>query len=331
MKRLIAALALALSAPTAHAAGSLDASCRATQQILPKTNLTELAEFWFGDQSYRWAIMLATNARTSNPIFPYIGDPARLGANVDPGAKGYVCIPELLEANTLRNRFSTYLEAVEDTAVAEPSEEVTTLDPITPGQNVTVATWLRGPGKLDEMKAGEAYTTGDEMWVTLAPHLQEFCKDYVQNHSDTPDEVTLRLEQRLGLPPNAGKTIFAEFELTIKDPKNITEIFRPCGDWEVTDRSCQAGIETGACPSGDALCAARKAFLYRHYYRSFGRKRPVQYPWTGLGYTFDWARGPIGQEGKSPFVVVGVSEYVIPAGQKIVFKRLVKTADYCGF
>jgi len=45
MKRLIAALALTLSAPTALAAGSLDASCRATQQILPKTNLTELAEF----------------------------------------------------------------------------------------------------------------------------------------------------------------------------------------------------------------------------------------------------------------------------------------------
>jgi len=245
-------------------------------------------------------------------------------------------------------------------SLAEPSEVVTTLDPVGPSGPQKVVSWIRRDQAQSLAKStpvGGDYTPSGAMWVTLDPHVQNFCQDYAANHSDELSAITLRLEQRLGLPPNASKTDFAFFQ--IDAPRNKSNLFRPCGDTEVTDTTCKLAPPTckaettaleavqnaldqstasdkssliaqlsGAAKS-HTICHAEMDFFFQQYYSSYGQARPVEYPWTSLGYTFDWAPGRPLAGNLDGFVVVGESEYVVPAGTKITYLGQASTAQYC--
>jgi len=43
-------------------------------------------------------------------------------------------------------------------------------------------------------------------------------------------------------------------------------------------------------------------------------------PWTGLGYTYDWA---------NPASRVGASEYILSPNSPYQIERVVETAEYC--
>jgi hypothetical protein len=45
------------------------------------------------------------------------------------------------------------------------------------------------------------------------------------------------------------------------------------------------------------------------------------YPWTALGYTYDWAPSAPGH--------VGDSEFVAPQGTPVTVRAVVPTAEYC--
>ena len=319
---IAAALAILLLAPgPAHAAEP----CTATPKVKSKTTLGEIASVWFGDPDYASAILLATNARSGDPKFAFIVDPNRLPTS-QPGKPNHVCVPALAEAERLRRRFDIYLEAVQDMTVAEPSEVVDTLDAVTGSGPARVVSWIRADQVRGVPAPGETLETRAPLWVTLAPHLQEFCRNYVANHSDDPPAVTLRLEQRLGLPPSSSKTHMVTYE--IANPRDGRSLFRPCGDPEVTDTSCTLGPPP-PCDTGDLQCDALADFFYRQYYGSYGTSRPVGFPWTSLGYTFDWAMGPAGLGGRRDFVTVGESEYVVPAGVTLTVRRLERTMAFC--
>ena len=104
------------------------ADCVETPEVLAETRLGGLAEFWFGSPSYRYAILLATNARVSDKRFAFITDPNALPTGTD-DKPNHVCIPKIYEAESLKLRFEGYLQAVHDMALAEPVEVVNTLDP----------------------------------------------------------------------------------------------------------------------------------------------------------------------------------------------------------
>ena len=70
-------------------------------------------------------------------------------------------------------------------------------------------------------------------------------------------------------------------------------------------------------------------FFNRQYYGSYGAAEPTGYPWTSLGYTFDWAREEAGPSGRAPFVRFGESEYVVPAETQIRVIGSETTAEYC--
>lgn len=313
-----AAIAVALPALAAD-------DCRSIPKVKPQTSLTELSSSWFGNNSYRFAIMLATNARVSESRFSFIGDPNNLPKGTA-SAPNHVCIPTQAEADNLRRAFDIYLDAVHDMALAEPSEIVSTLDPVPAGGPVQFVSWIRQDQANRLPAVGSNYTTTGATWVTLTPKLQEFCTDYVANHSDDPEAVTHRIEQRLGLPPKASKTHFATFE--IATPADGVSVFRPCGDTEVTDTTCKLGPHN-KCDDKDTICHKRRDFFFEQYYNSYGTARPVEYPWTSLGYTFDWARGPVGAGGRSDFVKVGESEYVVPAKVTMKLVSVSPTMDYC--
>lgn len=324
MKRLLMSVcALITAAGAAHAA-----DCQATPEVRDKTTLTEISDTWFGDPSFRFAILLATNARSTDPRFGFIGNPNRLVRYAPDGTRHgprNVCVPALEEAVRLRNRYDRYLQAVQDMAFAEPSEIVSTLDPAPQSGPVRLVSWVRADQAQGMPAAGEPLTTGGATWVTLDPHIRDFCKGFVANHSANADAVTLRLEQRLGLPPNASKTHFVTFELPNASPETL---FRPCADPEVSDNTCTLG-PPASCAEGEALCHARNDFFYKQYYSSYGVARPVEYPWTSLGYTFDWAPAPAGPDGTVGFVSVGESEYVVPDGVKLTVVSIEPTMTYC--
>lgn len=307
------------SAPASYA----QPNCLATPQVSPGTTLAQLAEFYYGDIDYQYAIMLATNARAAAG-FRFVGDPFQLPQGA------LLCVPQLAEAETLRNRYDTYLKAITDMAVAVPADVSHALDPIPPGQPVTVATWIRAD-QLARYKAqsGWVSTLPSDTWVTAEPHLQLFCAGFTTDNGNDPDLLTLRLEQRLGLAPHSAKTMFLSF--TIADPDPAKNIFRPCASGAIDTPTCKIrNPQDDDCGSPQAKsCTARDIFFYKQYYGSYGAARPTGFPWTSLGYTFDWALGPADANGHADFIRFGESEYVVPQGTSITVVGAVTTSQYC--
>jgi hypothetical protein len=302
----------ALSFPGAAQAQML--ACEATPTTGANTTLTTLSDIWFGDGSYKYAIMLATNSRSGQDGISFIGNPDAL----ESGAK--VCIPQAAEADRLRRRYERYVEAVADMSVAQPWEMTNALTPLPQTGTYRVATWIRADQQNRYPSAPSSdfnYPLGGDTWVTLEPKLKNFCTDFVNAVSSDPAALTLRLEQRLGLPLVSSKTHFAVFEIDASSPNSGKKLFRPCGDTSTATTSCPVGI------NGDNL------FLYRQYYQSYGTTLPVQYPWTSLGYTFDWAPDPNVLGRRDSYVRIGESEYVAPKGTMVKFVGVVPTAKYC--
>lgn len=212
----------------------------------------------------------------------------------------------------------TYAEAVADAAKAEASEIVTTLVPLvdgTPGLVWKVAT---GPKKLlfvtwtswngYDGKEGQLVPLGRETWVTIAPQLQDFCKGLTHGAALSAEQV-VRLEQLLGLPAGGGKNRFVE---VWADP---ADVFRPCPDPETTDREC--GLDFPSPSSRVTVSPEHVAWFKEKNATSYGDKG---YPWTRLGYTFDWG---------NPTSEVGLSELVIRQGAQVEVKSVSTNEAYC--
>ena len=278
------------------------APCFLSHTVAPGDTLTELGSFYLGSQDFASAILIATNSRTADG-FAFISDPYSLKKGTS------VCIPDAMEAGRSRARYESYQKAVAAMTVTQPWETSHSLVEIPSGREVTVATWTR-EAQVPKYKDAAP----QDIWVTVEPHLKEFCRAFSKSHDQNADELTLRLEQRLGLPPAAGDTTFLRIRLRQATPKTI---FRPCSDPATATAHCEAG------PPSEKN-ADYAAWFYKQYYSAYGLPRPNLYPWTSLGYTFDWA-----QEASGEFVRYGESEFVIPAGTPIEVLQSVPTSEYC--
>jgi hypothetical protein len=211
---------------------------------------------------------------------------------------------------------------VDDAEVAEPQEISTGLTAIAPYNHhliwkdapgtsrVLMLTWTSWTG-YDEL-VGKSIAVEDLMksvetsrdtWVTVAPELREFCA----KHRDTCIDMTLRVEQLLGLPPHNGKTRFVAFWVHPED------LFRPSPDPEITDFESQLDFP-----------ASRFIALSEEYVNWFNDLRqssygPEGYPWTRLGYTYDWG---------NPFGKRGLSEFVIRSGATVTVESVTLNEDF---
>jgi hypothetical protein len=120
----------------------------------------------------------------------------------------------------------------------------------------------------------------------------------------------------LGLPPGGNKDVF--IEMIVKKPSSSKNLIRPCMDPSTTATTCKPG------PPLPTTSKDYQGWFYRQYYSSYASLG--QYPWTTLGYTFDWA--PDENQG-SKFVKTGESEFVIPKGAPIEIQSETPTAQYC--
>lgn len=210
-----------------------------------------------------------------------------------------------------------YAAALQDAKVAEPSEIVTTLTAITPdnpelnwqNDRVLVVTWTSWNG-YDNL-VGQETKLGREVWVTATPQLQTFCQSY----SATPTvPLTLRLEQLLGLPANNGKTRFVQMWV------NPADMLRPSPDGEVDDTAAELEM-----PGPERFPSQQDYEFHRDW---FNLQMSLQayddpskgYPWTRLGYTYDWG---------NPESEVGLSEFVVAAGSTVAIEQVAKLDGYC--
>jgi len=209
---------------------------------------------------------------------------------------------------------ASYQAAIKDAEIAEPDEIVTNLVAIVPsnkkliwkgeGKNrsVLMVTWTAWAGYDDSV--GKTIKAGQKIWTTVAPAVKTFCN----NLSDDEIKVS-RLEQLLGLPLGSGKIKFVE--LWVKP----IDLFRPSPDPAISDHEAEINFpDTGKLISISDEYKSWFNKLKANSYKENG------YPWTRLGYTYDWG---------NPDSEVGLSEFVIEQGAQIEVHTITITSDYC--
>jgi len=275
------------------------------------TRLEDLATKYLGNSRFAIAIALATNARTADG-FPYIGNPDDLTG------VARVCVPSQSDARDLTRRWDAYERAVNSARLPRMSGIGKSLVTIPPDQPVNVVAWMR-PDQVTKLKTDSGdwvRAAPSETWVTIEPHLQDFCGAVVRDQRLDEVKLTQRLEQRLGLSPASSKTSFVRMRLSHPGP---AVIFRPCVDSAADHVGCSVG------PPAKAP-ADHQQWLYHQYYTSYGQSLIGEFPWTALGYTFDWAPAP---GHGSTFQRTGESEFVIHKDAPIEILEVVATAGYC--
>lgn len=194
-------------------------------------------------------------------------------------------------------------------AITEDNPSLVWQNKTSPKGKVLVATWTSWTGYDNQI--GQSVNTSRQTWVTTAPEVQEFCKKELKGVTNQSDR-NLRLEQLLGLPPNNGKTRFVEFWV------NPQDLFRPSADAEINDRT--AFGEFTQLPTVLAEKAKPEYVNWFEDLRSKSYNAVGGYPWTRMGYTYDWG---------NPKSEIGVSEFVINSGVTIDVKSVQPNDKYC--
>ena len=206
-----------------------------------------------------------------------------------------------------------YSQAIRDAAVAEPDEISKNLVAIIPSNDalqwnratgeVLVVTWTSWDGYDDHV--GGSMPLAREVWITVVPEMVAFCRE----QQIEPSQVTLRLEQVLGLPPGNGKTKFVEMWVAPDD------LFRPAPDPAISDHEAELDF-----PVSNRFVTISKD--YQQWFNDLARTSygANGYPWTRLGYTYDWG---------NPESEIGLSEFVIRSGAVVKIHSVTGTSDYC--
>ena len=138
-------------------------------------------------------------------------------------------------------------------------------------------------------------TPGDRprLWVTVVPELRRFCQRL------RVQDPTSRLKQYVGVDPEGAYNLLVEMWVAPED------LFRPCPDPEVDDTVCELSSGDNN-PTVKGIPDYRDFLLLLHEesYRADG------VPWTGLGYTYDWA-DPARKIGASEFMLVPKAPYEV--------------------
>ncbi len=181
------------------------------------------------------------------------------------------------------------------------------------------------------------FNLSNEIWVTVAPKLKFFCTTYKsQNPNIQTAQLNQRIEQKLGIIPESGKTYIVELWV---DP---THLKRP------TIQADTKNVEISNPDSLNLSDSQENTFLQWLYNEQLKNRKALQdklnlpasqlvkseYPWTGLGYTFDWASklDPCIKEfGLSEFVIWGTQNQTHSSGSAplVEVSRVFTTEQYC--
>lgn len=180
-----------------------------------------------------------------------------------------------------------------------------------------VTTWTRSKYyTAPEYVTGHEFALYSETWFTTGTQVQDACAS-----AGTGDALVLRLEQLLGLPPASGYDSFLQVWV---DP---AALIRPCDDPRVSVANCGLTAPLRVDAQDVAWdCAApadaHDQWMCNSWVSRYAPSNPLRrYPWTALGYTFDWSPDSATGEGPSEFVAAGKTP--------VVFERLLTTEAFC--
>ena len=210
---------------------------------------------------------------------------------------------------------AAYAAALADAAVASPSK-VLPLRPLPAGDSVTMVSWVteqRLPCARNalpcDMKVG-----ADRLWVTLDGEVQALCTRWGLKG----DALRSRMEQLLGLPTGSPaqyrKTQFVMLDI----PRERVE--RPClgvNNSMTAQPVCTIDLQADTSAEMRQFVGQQMASAYI----SDNPKGPG-YPYTRLGYTYDWATSALPGH-------YGASEFVVAPGTTARAVRIVATDEYC--
>ncbi|MBU1736409.1 MAG: VCBS repeat-containing protein [Verrucomicrobia bacterium] len=162
-------------------------------------------------------------------------------------------------------------------------------------REVLVASYMAAADATNYYHVGQ-YTSFRyaQSWVTIVPELKNFCRNYAGTN------LYLRLKQLLGLPATGGNTTIVEFYV---DPQYL---LRPSRDPEITDREAEVSFRTNTPYAAVVSTNYSVWFQSEIISHNYGMTNGVwnAFPWTQLGYTYDWL--------KTGNNIVGLSEFVLP-------------------
>jgi hypothetical protein len=179
-------------------------------------------------------------------------------------------------------------------------------DPVT--KSVSVVTLTSFNYKLGET------TLPVYVWVTAVPEVQEICRGF-------SGDLELRLHQFFGLHPNRKFTAFVT--MSVKEG----DIFRPTANPDpTTTLPCSCPIPANCGEAFPEIISETHLRWFANqmlgsYVLSESYLIPVGYPWTRLGYTYDW------KPGANKY---GASEYVIRKDSTVTVTEIAPYKKYCG-
>ena len=179
---------------------------------------------------------------------------------------------------------------------------------------VLVVTWTSWDGY--EKNVGKSIPVQRDIWVTAVPDLKDFCTQYDSNEKIA---LSYRINQLLGLPPesteNNQKRKLVEIWV---EPKYL---FRPTPDPEITDHEAELDF-----PLPNSFISI--SYKYKNWFLK--QLMTNDYPWTKLGYTYDWGKHSDWKKiDPNRPVFVGLSEFIIREGANVKINSASKLGDYC--
>lgn len=221
-----------------------------------------------------------------------------------------------------RDLFTVYERALERAAVKRPRPDVP-LATVDPSAASIALTTFRFPSlKLGQQKLANT------LWVSLPSQLKPAC-------AGAPDPK-LKLQQVLGLPPTTGpQSVFA---ITARP----SDLFRPCmSGRDTTVPVCADALLKDPTEDGADVAKAYEQLTARYQHLRFvanqmwtvhrigfaaehvGRDDyPYNgYPFTAMGWTYDWSPDSASH--------VGVSEFILPANSDITVEHELTPGEFC--
>jgi hypothetical protein len=203
-----------------------------------------------------------------------------------------------------------YQAAVEDAIVADSSEicdslwQINTSNTKLEWKTINNETYVL-VGNFNKYPNSYSDTLVINSWGQIWVFIPEQFKLRLKSATIPENDTLLRISQLLGMPPTSTNNYIVE--LWVKP----ADLYRPAADPEIDDRTTGLYLPENAEPD------YAQWFNQNIYDSYFGQW--THYPWTRLGYTYDWA---------DPATEIGLSEYCIKSNSVLFVKKLCLATKY---
>jgi hypothetical protein len=209
-----------------------------------------------------------------------------------------------------------YFLAVEDASVAEKSEISHDLIAINDYNDALpwndahtgfyVVSWMPGT-YIGSYVVGSTITPTWDIWVTVSGEAQTAAEE----SGLCGDALLMRMKEYIGLPPDKTYSYWVEFLVSPED------LFRPGPD---PDPGCTTSTLDFPDSTTYSVGTTYRAWFAENEAGDYVLTRNG-YPWTRLGYTYDWG---------CDTSEVGLSEFVIRQGSTVLVTHVYTNDEYLG-